>query len=255
VSTWLDVQRQFRATVTGQEDVLAPLVRALRGPVGRRIAVYRNTVQQSLVDILAVAFPSIQRIVGAEFFHALARSYVTTHPPSVPQLSLYGAEFAAFIATHPRTTELPYLADVAHLEWARSESYFAADAPYLDPARLSEVPHDRLGDLCFKLHPATRMIMSPFPVHRIWAVNQPDVEDVPVIDMTVAESAMATRQGHHVHVRLLATGDAAFVASAQAGESLGVAVVKALEADAMFDLQVALQAHLIGGTFTTIALA
>lgn len=254
MSVWLDGQRQFRATVIGADDVVAPLVRAVRGPVGRRIAVYRNTVQQSLIDILVVAFPAVQRIVGAGFFHALARGYMTTHPPVVPQLSLYGADFADFIAKHPRATDLPYLADVARLEWARTESYFAADAPSLNPARLSEIAPDRLADVRFKLHPATRSIASSFPIHRIWAVNQPNVEDVPAIDMTVAESAVITRLGHHVHVRLITSGDAAFIASVQAGGSLGSAVAGTLEVDPAFDLQSALQAHFIGGTFTAIEL-
>lgn len=251
----LELQRTFRATVTSRDDAVAPLVRAAHGPVSRRIAVYRNTVQKSLIDVLAVAFPVTQRIVGERFFAAMARDFVVQHPPRAPQLSLYGDGFAAFIAAHQRTQGLPYLADVARLEWARGEAYFAADAPALDPAALAAIAPDQLVKVKLNPHPATRLMTSTHPIHRIWAVNQPDVADVPAIDMNVAESVLISRPLYEVHLRKITQANGAFVAACAQGQMLGEAVAQAFVAEPAFDFQAALQDHLINGTFTALTLS
>jgi hypothetical protein len=249
---WLEIQREFRAAVMGVEGALAPHVNAASGPLSQRIGVYRNTVQQSLIDVLATAFPAVHRIVGGRFFSALAHDFVRGHLPDVPQLSVYGAKFPDFIATHERLSDLAYLADVARLEWARGEAYFADDAAPLDPAKLAAIAPENLAPVIFTLHPAARLIASPHPIYRIWTVNQPDVGDVPALDLTISEQVIITRPYFEVTVRLIAPADAAFVAALNRKLSLGEAVAEALSVDAAFNLQAALQDHFIHGTFAAI---
>lgn len=248
----LDLQRIFRATVTSADDILADRVNASRGPVSRRIAVYRNTVQKSLADVLAAAFPVTQRIVGVRFFHALATDFAVRHPPTVPQLSLYGAGFPDFIATHPQAQELPYLADVAWMEWARGEAYFAADALPLDPGALSAVPVEKLSEVKLFLHPAARLIRSFFPIFRIWSVNQPEILDVPAVDMHVSENVLISRPQYEVFVRKIAAADAAFLSCLMNSGTLGEATVAGLACDEAFNLQDALQEHFFKGTFASL---
>lgn len=251
----LDVQRAVRATVLSNQDSIAPFVRAARGPVASRIAVYRNTVQKSLVDVLEVAFPVVCRIVGPRFFYEMARDFVHCHPPTVPQLSVYGADFPAFLAAHPQISTMPYLHDVALLEWARGESYFAADAAALNPAALSALSPEQLPELKLLPHPALRVVQSQFPIHRIWTVNQPSVTDVPMVEMDVAECVLITRPQYEVFIRKPSKGEAVLAAACAEGHNLNDAVVKALDADRAFDLQAALQLHFMAGTFTSFQAA
>lgn len=248
------IQEDFRASVLGREDVIAPHVEVSRGPKARRIAVYRNTVQASLTDVLAVAFPVVKRIVGDSFFATLAHRFIAAHPPQMPQLSAYGAGLPAFIATAEPLKPLPYLVDVARLEWARGEAYFAADGEALAAEHLARVPPDSLPDLHLALHPATRVISSRYPIHRIWQVNQPEITDVPEIDLSVAEAAIVSRPAFQVSTRQLSLGDAAFVAAFGSGAALSVALDAALQLEPSFDVQTALVQHLIGGTFASLML-
>jgi hypothetical protein len=236
-----EMQARFRTAVLGQDN--APVDDFVRGSID----VYRTTVQASLIDVLATAFPVTQRVVGAGFFNVLARRFIVAAPPRVPQLSVYGGGFADFIAGEEVGRHLPYLPDVARLEWARGECYFAADAPALDAARLAALGPDDLERAVLALHPATRLIASPFPVYRIWEVNQPAVADVPRVDMTVGQWALVSRRGHHVVTREIVKADAAFLAVVMAGKTLTEAA--AAITDARFDLQQALQDHFINGTF------
>ncbi len=94
---------------------------------------------------------------------------------------------------------------------------------------------------------------SSFPILTIWEVNQPDVTDVPVVDMRVAQRVLITRVDDVVPMRELSIGDMAFVTALAAGAGLGDAAEMALAVDAAFDLQTTLQDHLLGGTFAEIS--
>ncbi|TAL01823.1 MAG: DUF2063 domain-containing protein [Rhodospirillaceae bacterium] len=246
----LELQREFRAAVLGTDDgVLGIQVAAPRGIAAARIEIYRNTVQASLAEVLAAAFPAVQRIVGPAFFDALARMFIAAEPPRAPQLSIYGSAFPAFITVASQEHHLPYLPDVARLEWARSESYFAADAPQLDPAELTR-HGERIGEACFHLHSAARLIRSSFPIVTIWEMNQPENAEVPHIDMSMGESALVSRPGMHVVTRRISEGDADLIEALANGAALGTAAEAALSREPGFDLQQALEQHLRHGTFS-----
>jgi hypothetical protein len=248
-----DLQRSFRAAVTGDsDDALAPHVRSPRGNIAARIDVYRTTVQESLADVLATAFPVTQRIVGPAFFRGIAGAFIAAHPPRAPQLSAYGDALPDFIAGLAPARDLPYLPDVARLEWARSDSYFAADAAHLDPRSLQALAPDALESLELRLHPATRIVPSSFPILTIWEVNQPDIVEVPPVDLRVPQRVLVTRMNDVVLLREIGAADMAFVTALAAGAALSDAAEMAAAVDAGFDLQTALQDHLLGGTFAAL---
>ena len=56
-------------------------------------------------------------LTGA-FFGEAARQYIVGHPSLSGDLNDYGGEFAQFLAAYPHAADLPYLPDVARLEWA-----------------------------------------------------------------------------------------------------------------------------------------
>src|SRR5690606_37806002 len=112
------------------------------------------------------------------------------------------------------------------LEWARQEAFLAADAPVLDTARLNTNDAETLSTLRLRVHPSTRVISSPFPVHRIWRINQPDIEtkDIPAVDMKVAEHPIVTRPAGEIVTRQISLADATLVRAIMGGAALGAAV-------------------------------
>jgi hypothetical protein len=131
-------QRGFAAALM---DPALPLPGGLVDPDGepsvRRFAVYRNNVVVGLTETLKDAFPAVHRIVGADFFQAIARAYVVVEPPQSPILLDYGAGFPDFIRQFEPAAVLPYLADVARIERAWTEAYHAPEASPIDPAAFS----------------------------------------------------------------------------------------------------------------------
>lgn len=242
-------QRSFAAAVLDPEQ---PLPFGLVGPDGapsaRRFAVYRNNVVAGLIDTLQAAFPVVSRIVGQDFFRAMARIYVAREPPGSPIMLGYGGGFPSFIHGFEPASTLPYLADVARIERAWSEAYHAAEADLFNPAVLALVAPDAFPSVRLILHPSVRIVQSHFPVVTIWRMNVGDgVPEAVALDAG-GEDALIVRPEAEVEVRLLPKGGAAFVAKLRDGCSVTEAAKAALRIDSRFDLSVNLTGLLQAGT-------
>jgi hypothetical protein len=188
-------------------------------PDGRRFAVYRNNVAVSLIASLAARYPVTRRLVGEDFFRAMARAYTAAEKPKSPVLIHYGGSFPAFIADFEPARNLPYLADVARLENAWVEAYHAAEAAPLTLVDLAGLDAESLAAARFDFHPATRILASDHPVASIWAAHQGPGEVAP-IESWRPEQALITRPAAEVLLRALPPGGYAFVDALLKGASV-----------------------------------
>lgn len=219
------------------EDVTGPN----GAPAPKRFGVYRNNVIVSLTEALMATYPALLRLLGEDYFRALARLYVSAEPPSSPVLLAYGGSFSEFIEGFPPLAGYPYLPDVARLEWAWLEAYHAADQAPLEAALLAAVPPEQLGALRFTLHPACRLIVSSFPVMDLVRANRFEIEAGVEVDPGQGQSVLLTRPGIDVVLYpLQAVGDVAFMTALKTGDSLAEAAGSALAVDPAFDLAAAI---------------
>jgi len=200
----------------------------------RRFNVYRNNFYASLVNVLAGRYPVVQRLVGEAFFRATAKVYVEQEPPRSAMILAYGGGFPDFLAGFPPVSDVPYLPDIARLEWARHTAYHAADATPLTAEDFAGVPADEVAALTLTLHPSLTVVSSPYPVVAIWETNTCDAEVRPV--SPEAQDAMIARPEMTVEVRRLPPGAAAFIGALGDGQTLGGAAERAAAADERFDL-------------------
>jgi hypothetical protein len=226
-------------------------------PAGKRVIkrynVYRNNVTVSLIDALAAIYPAVQRITGADFFRAMARFHIRATLPTSPLLFEYGRDFPAFIEQYELARSMPWLADTARIERAWLDAYHAADAESLSAAALASAAPERLGELVFTAHPATRIVCSQFSAVTIFAANRA-LEPVGRIDASMPEDALITRPDLGVMVRHLPAGGASFLMRLIAGESLGEAAASAAESFPSFDLAANIAGMIQAGAFTAVAL-
>ncbi len=215
----------------------------------RRFAVYRNNVIAGLVEALRTQFPATKKIVGEEFFAAMARVYVATKPPRSPILVTYGEGFPGFIANFTPAAEISYLADVARLEVARTRAYHAADAAPLDPACWRGLDSGSLSGARIALHPTVQILRSAHPIVTIWSMNSGETA-LSSIEDCGAEDALVARPQLDVEIRRLPAGGAVFLAALASGAPLGDAALSAAVEHAEFDL-VANLAGLIGSSLAT----
>lgn len=216
--------------------------RGLAGPVARRFAVYRNNVAVGLIGALEARFPAVCSLVGEEFFGAMARDFIRSHPPTSPVLMTFGDGLPGFLEGFEPASDLPYLADIARIEVARTRAYHAADAPRLEAAAFAALPPDALDHLTLTLHPAVSLVRSPHPVWDILAAA--NGAGASVTDWT-RQAVIIDRPDLDCVVRCLPDGTAAFLSALGTGMPLAAATHAGHHADPAFDLATALT-ELIG---------
>jgi hypothetical protein len=180
------VQQRLRRLITEPEGVdaalaaegdpeganLAALIRADRGrsPVDR-LAVYANAYFVRLHDCLREDFAALARALGPAGFHDLVKTYLMVWPPTRPSLRHAGANLVEHLATEPFAAifsrRCPYAADLARLEWAMTEAFYAKDAPVLAREELAAVPPEAWPDLRFAEAPSLQLFTCAWPVHTV----------------------------------------------------------------------------------------
>ncbi len=202
-----------------------------------RFAVYRNNVVVSLIDALADTYPVTQKLVGEEFFRAMARLFVRAEPPRSRMLAFYGESFPAFIEHFPHAASVPYLADVARLEMLWVRAYHAADSVKLPANAIASAlaDADGLPDLRVGFQLSVGLVQSQYAVVSLWAAHQ-GIADISTIDPYVPENALVFRPHLDVEVIHLNAGAGDLVAHLLQGVSLDAATEQARPTHADFDL-------------------
>jgi hypothetical protein len=175
--------------------------------------------------------------VDQRFFAYAAHAFIRRHLPTEPCLTEYGANFADFLASFPACDALPYLADVARLEWAVHTAALRSDATSLDLARLRRVDPRDMAQLRFIPDPSVTLLASPWPVDKIWQAHQEGrIEALPGLQGG-AVCLQVHAVGEAVTIRVLEPAIFAFRDALARGLTLGEAAGQALESYPSFDLQ------------------
>lgn len=208
-----EVQGAFSAAVFTNDAAILTAIRSHGLSAERRLAIYRNNTFLSLVEALRDRFPVVHRLVGDGLFDAMARQFVAACPLWSACLLSFGGEFPGFIETLEAAASLPYLSDVACLEWACHESFHADDARCFGLAELAALSPESYASLSLHLHPSVRWLDSAWPVLRIFSVNQPGYTDDPVIDLDKEGGCrlLLVREGCEVKIHELTPGEQAFL--------------------------------------------
>ena len=235
-----DLQAAFAAHIAG--DDRADLVTAVVGDTiaaEARLRVYRHHVNYSLSAALAATFPTVQALVGEGFFCGLAQAFMAEALPAQPVLAEYGAGFPAFVATQEASRDLPYLADVARLDWAMNLAFHSPEGRRIAAADLAGIAAEQLPSVSIALPEGASLIHSRYPIHRIWQASQPGAS-ADTVDLDAGRAdLLVLRRADDAAFIVLSVGEAAFVAALAAGASLESGAGQALSAEPSFDLSAA----------------
>jgi len=211
-------QREFMGALFGDAPAAAP-----------GLAVYRRGALANLCGAVRATYPVVRRLVGDAFFDEAARRHALEVPSGSGNLDDYGAGFADFLAAYPHAAGLPYLPDVARLEWAAHEARRAAEARSLDLPALADAGPEQAGRLRMSLHPSVSIVRSPFPVLAIWEANQAGRDGTPGRDG--GERVLVCRRDGEVALEAIDEPTEALARSLARGATLDEAC-EALGADA-----------------------
>lgn len=199
--------------------------------VQRGLAAYAANGGAGAERALACVFPCVVALMGEPAFALLARAYRLAHPPQRGDLALLGEGLAGFIAADLQLADVPYLADMARLEWLLDHAERAADAaPRLASMQLLAQADPQA--LRLQLAPGAALCRSAWPVVTIRAAHglQADGAADPFAAAREAlsrgdgECAFVWRQGFKPCVAVLGEAEACFVEALLQECTLGAAL-------------------------------
>lgn len=210
-------------------------VKSTSGSAEHRFNVYRNNVFAGLVNVLETRFPAVARIVGEEFFRGFAREFVERHPPRSPALVFYGSTFADYIGNAGECADVPYLADIASIEWQLHRCYHAADAMILTADTLASSASSP-GTMTFRFAPSAAVVNSRYPAFSIWQANARHEPSRHLRVQGASESTLISRKGLVCEAVLLPPGGGEFAQSLGEGDTLSEAALRAASVSSDFRL-------------------
>jgi uncharacterized protein len=230
------VQAAFAAAVAdpGAAPALVPALAGRDERVLDRVALYRGNVNAACEKALANAYPVVRALVGDEFFGGLARAYARAHPSVSGDLNRFGSRFAEFIDAFEHAQSLPYLGDVAALEWSVHVAHYAADAVPLSRERITALPPDELLAARFALHPACAWVRSSYPIASIWLAHQPEATVALPDSLDQRELALVVRPRWRVEVLPSSPGELAALMRLREGVDVEGAITAGLRAEPGF---------------------
>lgn len=219
-------------------------------PLPERLKVYRSTIVGGIAETLCKGFPILEKLVGADFLRETARRFVMAHPPEAGCLNLYGRGFDDFIQAYAPAQNFPYLPDMAALEIAMNEAYYAPDDEGLGAEALAQLSADDLGGLRVELRSSARIVCSDYNLAALRAYCL--APEGPIPDINTPCNLLIYRPDLEVHLVPLTEPEAFMLGLLRDGAALGDASERTVSGHPAFDPGAFLQKHLALGGFQAL---
>jgi len=168
-----------------------------------RVSVYAYMYRARVAEALESQFPKLARLLGCEEFAGLSFAYVTDHPSRRPSLRHLGTHLPDWL--EQKRPRAPWLADLARLEWARTDVFDVRDEQVLTIDDLRAWPQEEFMSLPLKLIAAHRIVTVDYAVADFWKQigddGGPDVADES--EDPAGESLLVWRQDASVYHRII----------------------------------------------------
>jgi hypothetical protein len=214
-------------------------------------SLYRNNVRSAHVGTLAAIFPAVQALVGEDYFDGLATQFARSFPPRGAVLASYGIGFPSYVASRPELRHVPFLPDVAQLEWVMNEAFHAHSSFSPTPEEAARILAHAEGELRLALRPSVRLLAASAPVREIrLAALAGDAEAIQCLDET-EQFLLIFRPAGEVAVERIAAGEFTFLFVLATKGTVDAAVAAAMTRESAFSPTDAVGRLLHLGVFQT----
>lgn len=227
-TTLRDLQRWFAGAILASDAERAaggPLAPPPRGTGAERLHAYVDGYPARVREALAEAFPAVEHIVGAAAFGELARRYLPDVPAGIYSLADVGSALPAFLATDALGNDLPFLPDLAGLEWAVQGAFHAHLDPPFDAATVAAWTPDDWATARVRFQAGTVCIASPWPIRTLWDARKTPRDEIDVALDDRPEIVVVHRVEHRVACDLVEPEEARVLGRLLSGATLGDATV------------------------------
>lgn len=216
------MKRRIQPGTPSDEEGLSSVLNPQGGEPGwRRLAVYAQGYDARVHDALAEVYEAIRHVIGARAFMELARGYAERCRSHEANLSMVGRHLPAFLSTSSWQERLPFLRDLATLEWRVQEAFHARERTPLHPATLSAMAPEAWAQLRFMFQPSVSLVDSAWPIVSIWEARTQPREAIAIPLHGRPQCALVFRHGFSVRCEAVSPAQRLLLSGLLAGRSLG----------------------------------
>lgn len=206
VQRWFKVKMKPYAQTIGlsQRQLDAALLNLQNGTPGlERIAVYADGYKARIEEALSESHEAIAHVLGHSKFHFLAEEYAEQYPSRHYNLSSTGKYFSEFIGRHSISKELPFLSDLAQLEWLIHQAFHAYDKPAFEASQFAGMSPEDWGLAKLIFQPSVGLIVSKWPILDVWKARKTPVEKINIDFVNRPQKILIARSFAQVTCNLL----------------------------------------------------
>ncbi len=193
-----------------------------RGTPGvERLSVYAGGYVTRIREALAEVYEAVHHVVGEGVFTELAHDYAARHPSHDYNLSFSGRFLPEYLTTWPRTQQLPFLPDLARLEWRICEAFHAFEQRPLDPAQFTSWSLDAWNSARLIFQSSAGVVESAWPIRDIWEARTQPREAISIELVNRPQQVLVFRQQLQVRCELLDAPQARALDALLHGATLG----------------------------------
>jgi Putative DNA-binding domain len=209
-----------------QNDLLHAIFATRVDASSRGLAAYRANAHAIAERALQAAYPILVQLIGEENFTYLARDFWHQHPPQRGDLAQWGDQLPLFLAASDQLSDVPYLADVARIEWALHTCAGAADGSQ-DVESFALLTQHAPEEIYVTLAAGAQLLTSAYPAAAIAMAHlgHGTMDDAAQLLHTgVGQTALVWRQRFAPRLRVVRPAELGFTSAVCAGHSLAQAL-------------------------------
>jgi hypothetical protein len=197
--------------------------------VAHRLDVYRGGYPARVEAAVADTYPAVAHLVGAAALRGLTDRYARALSRHSYNLNDVGAELPTFLEGDALTERLPFLPDLAALEWRIAQAFHAFESPPFDARRLACWAIDDFEQARLAFQPSLAVVRSRWPIVVLWQSRETPTEEIDIDLRDRPEIALVHRRGLDVACNRIDAAEADCLTALLAGETLGRAAAELAE--------------------------
>jgi putative DNA-binding protein len=194
-----------------------------------RLRVYAGGYPVRVQEALAETYPAVAHLVGDGAFAGLVRRFAAAVPLHSYNLNDAGRELPQFLRRDRLTADLPFLPDLAELEWHVARAFHAHEQAPLDPAAVAGWGLDEWQHAVMRFQPWVALVTSDWPIRELWECRETPVEAIDIDLRGRGDRVLVRRAGYAVACESLEEHEADVLSALRAGETLGTALAALAE--------------------------
>jgi hypothetical protein len=189
-----------------------------------RLAAYVNAYPARIFEALDESVPAVRHLAGDTAFGEIVRRYASRVPRGIYSLSDVGAELPGLLASDSIGQRLPFLADLAALEWRIALAFHAHQRSPFDASLLAGWGLEQWEGATIELQSSVAVVRSAWPILDLWNLRETPISEIDLELAGRAQTVLVSRDGFSVSCDLVENAQAVVLEALLEGVTLGVAL-------------------------------